>query len=400
MEKTILIRYGEIGLKGKNRRLFEDRLVSNMVQTLGDLPVDIIRTGERILLKPRAAEAQGSLLGDVGTEKEVYRRLAKVFGIVSFSPVIETEPEFDAIQGAAEHLFQEKKPGTFKVESRRTDKRFPLSSPELSRLLGANLLKKFSMTRVDVHNPELLIKVEVRQGAAYVYGDSTLGPGGLPVGAAGRCLLLLSGGIDSPVAGWMTLKRGARIEALHFHHYPFTSQRSQDKVKDLWGVLRNYGADNTVWAANIGEIQNAIVKNCPEKLRVTLLRRMMLRISSRLARREGHLALVTGESIGQVASQTIESINVINEVTNLPVIRPLAGLDKTEIIERAEKIGTYDLSIQPFDDCCTLFLPKHPETKPTLERVWEAENHLEIERLVEQALETLEKWEIPEDYRF
>ncbi|NPV93338.1 MAG: tRNA 4-thiouridine(8) synthase ThiI [Firmicutes bacterium] len=392
MEKRILIRYGEIGLKGRNRRWFEDQLLANLRKTLNGLPVEIVKTQERILLKPSGTDAE-----EVWNARELYRRLGRVFGLVSFSPVIKTESKLESITAAAVTLFQEKPARTFKVESRRADKTFPIPSLELSRTLGGLLLDRFPETRVDVHTPELLISVEVRKEAAYIYGESIPGLGGLPVGVAGRCLLLLSGGIDSPVAGWMTMKRGARVEALHFHHYPFTSERAQDKVKELWQVLRNYGAEQTVRVVNIGEIQNEIVKSCPEKFRVTLLRRMMFRIASRIAEREGHLALVTGESIGQVASQTIESMRVINEVTNLPILRPLAGMDKSEIIERAIKIGTYELSIQPYDDCCTLFLPRSPETRPNLENIKKAEQALEIERLVDDAVESLERWDIPLD---
>lgn len=391
MFDIVLVRYGEIGLRGNNRRNFEDKLMANMERALSDIP------NHRIYRTP------GRVYVDAGGDANpVLERLARVFGIVSFSPAVRVEPEMDAIKDAAEYVLRDSianrarlavEPGaksTFKVESRRADKRFPLPSPEISREVGAHLLDRIGGD-VDVHRPDTTVNVEVRDEAAFVYARVVSGPGGLPVGTSGKALLLLSGGIDSPVAGWMGLKRGIELAGVHFHSPPFTSERSRDKVEDICRVLCRYAAGKIrLHHVYFTGIQKAIKLDCPEEIRVTLMRRMMFRLAEQLAKRIGALALITGESVGQVASQTLASMLVINRVTAYPVLRPLSGMDKTEITRIAEQIGTYEMSIRPYEDCCTLFLPRHPKTRPHLDQVESAEEALDIPALMTEALDRTE----------
>lgn len=389
----ILIRYGEISLRGNNRRSFEEKLITNMERSLEGIPYR------------RIYRTQGRLYVETGRETfaSVEERLAQVFGIVSFSPAVRVEPGMEAIKKAAEYVLRDtfaaaerenrgcsREPGTFKVESRRADKGFPFSSPEISREVGAFLLARVG-GKVDVHHPQTTVNIEVREDAAYVYARVVPGPGGLPVGTSGKAILLLSGGIDSPVAGWMALKRGIEVIGVHFQSPPFTSERARDKVEDLCRILCRYAAGSIrLYLVHFTEIQKAINLGCPEAIRVTLMRRMMFRLAEALAEKNGALALVTGESVGQVASQTLESMYVINQVVSRPVLRPLAGMDKIEITRIAEKIGSFPVSIRPYEDCCTLFLPKHPKTKPQLDRVVAAEKALEIPTLLAEALQRTE----------
>jgi len=391
-ESLILVRYGEISLKGKNRPFFEKRLISNIRRALDDLGrVKISALRGRLMLElPETAKS------------EAMERLGRVFGIVSFSPVRRVQAVPEAIYEAAleslrqgmerEGLFPGEGDGpvTFRVTVKRADKSFPLNSMELSRRVGAYLLKNMPGLKVDLHNPELVVSVDVREGDAYIFSETLPGPGGLPVGVSGKGMLLLSGGIDSPVAGWMSMKRGIELEAVHFHSFPFTGEKSKEKVIDLCRVLARYGGRINLHVAHFTDIQKEIRKNCPEEFRVTIMRRFMFRMAQQLAAKSGALVLITGESVGQVASQTLESMVAINEVTSIPVLRPLVGFDKAQIVELAEQIGSYDISIQPYEDCCTLFMPKHPSTRPRLEKVHAAEEGLDIDGLIAEALEKTE----------
>jgi len=384
MYDLLLIRYGEIGTKGKNRHVFEQRLQANIAAALRDLGIDEVERAYTRLYVPIKADLE-----------EIIQRLQKVFGIASFSPVMRVPLEVEAIEEAAVKLVAEslrerrispKDKLTFKVITHRANKGFPLTSPEMNKRLGACLLRKYPQLTVDVHQPQLSVEVEIREHYTYIYSERIPGVGGLPVGVSGKGVLLLSGGIDSPVAGYQMMKRGVEITAVHFHSYPFTSERAKEKVLDLAKVLSSYGGPVPVHVVHFTEIQKAINEHCPPKLMVTIMRRMMLRLAEAVAQRERAAALITGESLGQVASQTMESIAATNAVVRLPVFRPLIGFDKTEIVDLAERIGTYSISIQPYEDCCTIFVPRHPETHPKLAEVERAEERLPMEELMEEAL--------------
>ncbi|MBX6396096.1 MAG: tRNA 4-thiouridine(8) synthase ThiI, partial [Alicyclobacillaceae bacterium] len=346
----LLLREGEAALKGKNRSSFERQFLVNVREALRPFP------GARVY------RTDGRVLVDVGQNpwREVANAVTRVFGLVSLSPVRVSGLEWDQVEDAAVELMQsigEKETGdkrtarvrTFKVEARRANKTYPLTSPEISRRLGGALLRRVPGLKVDVHQPDVVLTVEVRPEEVYLFAETIPGPGGLPVGVGGKAMLLLSGGIDSPVAGWMTMKRGVRVEAVHFHSFPFTSERARKKVEDLAAVLAPYGGGVTLHVVHFTEVQKAIRMHCPESLSITIMRRMMVRIAERIANRRHALALVTGESLGQVASQTLESIKAINEAATLPILRPLVGMDKVEIIRYARQIGTYELSIQPYE---------------------------------------------------
>ncbi len=381
MSAKILIRYGEIALKGKNRRFFETAQLQNLRKAVGDLPVTVHRIQGRFMAK--APDEIQSIAMD---------RLSKVFGIISLSLVTSATLEIEAIKTAAveltrtlpEHL------NTFKIETRRPNKRFPLTSPEVNREVGAYILQQYPHLKVDVHRPNFQLFIEISTQEVFLYHDSIRGPGGLPVGVTGKSMLLLSGGIDSPVAGWMALKRGLNIEALHFHSYPFTSTRSQEKAVDLCRAITRYSSPITLHMISLATIQKEIHTKCPEELGIILLRRMMVRIAEKLSVQRNLKALVTGESLGQVASQTLESMDVISAVTRMLILRPLLTMDKHEIITRALEIDTYPISIRPFEDCCTLFVPSHPVTRPTARQVEEAEAALNIDQLCQETLKSLE----------
>ena len=384
MYDLLLIRYGEIGTKGKNRHMFEQRLQANIEAALKDLGVEEVERAHTRLYVPLKASLD-----------EMIERLQRIFGIASFSPVVRVPLEVEAIKEAAAQVvadsLRERRIGqgdqlTFKVITHRANKGFPITSPEMSRNLGAHLLRTFPQLKVDVHQPELPVEVEIREHYSYIYTERIPGAGGLPVGVSGKGVLLLSGGIDSPVAGYQMMKRGVGTIAVHFHSYPFTSERAKEKVLDLARVLSTYGGPIPVHVVHFTEIQKAINEHCPPKLMITIMRRMMLRLAEAIARREGAGALITGESLGQVSSQTMDSIVVTNAVAQLPVFRPLIGFDKTEIVDLAERIGTYKISIQPYEDCCTIFVPRHPETHPKLAEVEKAEEKLPMEELLEEAL--------------
>ena len=375
----ILIRYGELALKGRNREAFENALMRNVRIALKDFPeVRVSRHYGRMYVKLNGADAQ-----------QVLEHVQRVFGISSVSPVVRTEQSEEAIKATALQVIRSlhPQPRTFRVETRRADKRFPLPSMEVSRKVGGYILRNLEGTKVDLHQPEAVVYVEIRTEGTFISCQSLPGPGGLPVGASGKVLLLLSGGIDSPVAGWMMMKRGVTLEAIHFQSPPFTSERSLEKVRDLAYKLTRWGGKVRLHVVPFTEIQTAIRDNCPEDYLITIMRRFMMRISQRIAAQTNAHALATGESLGQVASQTLESMNTINSVVNIPILRPLIGMDKLEITEIARKIDTFELSILPYEDCCTIFTPKNPVTRPKPEIAERFEAGLEIEALVERAVE-------------
>lgn len=387
MYKVILVRFGEIGLKGKNRSTFVNQLISNIKWALKGLAnYKLERTYGRIYLYPK------------DNLEAILDRLRMIPGIVSLSPTAIAPLDYRKLEKTALEVFQdavEEYPATFKVETRRANKNFPMKSLEISREIGAHILRNINQGKenrltVDVHNPDFILNIEVRKDNIYVYTRVIPGPGGLPVGSSGKGLLLLSGGIDSPVAGWLGMKRGMKIDAIYFHSFPYTSDRAKEKVIDLAKVLSRYGGKIKLYISYFTEIQKEIMKHCPRKYNITIMRRMMFRLATEIARRNNDLVLVTGESVGQVASQTLESMQVINAVTNLPVLRPLITMDKTEIMDIAREIGTYETSILPYEDCCTVFVPKHPVTKPRLETAIEAEKDLAIEELIKESIEKTE----------
>ncbi|ASS75969.1 tRNA 4-thiouridine(8) synthase ThiI [Tumebacillus algifaecis] len=387
MYTTFIVRMGgEIAIKGKNRPQFEKALLENMRLSVKGMGVKIARTGGRIEVNVGEADPQ-----------EVAEQLTQVMGVSSISPVAEAELDMEQIKQTAlrvvrDALEKRQTPVTFKVEARRANKLFPLESPQIMKEVGRYVLSNTGpdLLKVDVRKPELTLTVEVRETKAYVMCDVIDGPGGLPVGTSGRVMLLLSGGIDSPVAGWLAMKRGATVEAIHFHSFPFTSERSQEKVNDLAKILAKHGARVRLHNVHFTEIQKAIRQHCPEEYSITIMRRFMMRIAEKLAHKRKALALVTGESLGQVASQTLESMYTINHVTNMPILRPLVAMDKRDIMEIAKKIGTYETSILPYEDCCTIFTPKNPKTRPKLHEAERAEELLDVEALVAEALEKTE----------
>jgi tRNA uracil 4-sulfurtransferase len=378
---TILVRYGEIALKGKNRGQFEQQLHRNLKGALQDLDATVTRHHGRFSVHCPDSSLEESLI-----------RLGRIFGLVSFSPVCETTLEIEAIKEAAAGMVQKLPAGdqTFKIKARRSNKDFPYNSPELNQILGAHLLQSYPELKVKIDDPSFTLEVEIGYQKTFLYLERIPGPGGLPVGSSGRALLLLSGGIDSPAAGWLAMKRGLSLEAVHFHSFPYTSRRSQEKAVDLCRKLALYGYKIPLHQVSVTKIQEALRKNCPEELGVILLRRMMMRLAEKLCRVRVLKALVTGENLGQVASQTLESIDTISKATQMLILRPLIGFDKLEISELAIKIDTYETSILPYEDCCTLFVPASPVTRPKLGVVEKYEQNIDLDDLVEEALKTLE----------
>lgn len=380
MENVVIIRYSEIHLKGNNRGWFEHTLCVNIEKSLKGIRHELKRLSGRYLIEDF----------DVGAESEIVRKLKKVFGIHSISIAKKVSNELEDIYSAAREVsFDE---GTFKVNTHRADKSFPLNSMELSAEIGYRLLENNGKLSVDVHNPSFIINIDIREnGTALVFNELIKGAGGIPVGTSGKGLLLISGGIDSPVAGHMISKRGMSVDCLHFHSYPYTNMQAKEKVIELAKVLSEYTCGTALNIISVTHIQEEIHKKCNGEYMVTLLRRFMMRIAERLAKKTGAQCLITGESLAQVASQTIEGMNSSNSVIeSLPVLRPLCGFDKDEIIERSRAIGTYDISVLPYEDCCTVFLPKHPVTRPKLADVESEESKLNVEELVAEALATLE----------
>lgn len=382
MKKVVSISFGEIALKGANRGFFENQLIRK------------IRFALRKFENIHVSKDQGKLYIEPNPEdiEEIIKRVRKVFGIVYVSPCYKIEKDMDSIREAAVYAMkQEMENGksSFKVDTKRADKRYPIKSPDISRDIGGYILENLEGSSVDIHNPDTMVYVDIRT-SAYVYTEKHKGYGGLPVGTNGKGLLLLSGGIDSPVAGFLMAKRGVEVHAIHFHSYPFTSERAEEKVKELANIISLYCGNMKLYSVNLLNIQKEINKNCPEDEMTIISRRFMMRIAEAIAKREGMDALITGESLGQVASQTIQGINVTNSSVSLPVLRPLIGTDKTDIVEISKDIETYETSILPFEDCCTVFLPKHPVTKPKLEDIEESESVLDVEGLVESAVESAE----------
>ena len=383
MEKLIVIRYGEIHLKGKNRGYFEKLLEENIKNSLNGFSFDFKKIQGRYLIENYPAEEESSII----------ERLEKVSGIHTLSRALSVRSDLDEIYRAAEETL--KKQGTFKVETNRADKTFPLISTEVSRRIGGRLLSGNPGLRVDVNAPQNVVNIDIREnGRTLVYSEVIKGVGGMPVGSSGRGMLLISGGIVSPVAGYMMAKRGMRLDAVHFHSFPYTGEAAKQKVIDLSSIVSGYSAGVNLWVVSFTEIQEAIHEKCPEEMMITMMRRFMMRIAERLARKRGAGAIITGESLGQVASQTVESITSSNSVVTMPVFRPLIGFDKLDIIAIAEKIGTYETSILPYEDCCTVFLPKYPLIKPRLDRVLKEEAKLDVEGLIERAMADMEKYEL------
>ncbi|MDI9514559.1 MAG: tRNA uracil 4-sulfurtransferase ThiI [Bacillota bacterium] len=384
-EKVILIRYEEIFLKRSNRNVFENRLIKNIKQRLDNLGnVRVTRSQSRIYVE--SPDEDFDLV-------EAVDRLKKVFGIASVSIVHRVPTDYEVIKASAvaivADLLSRYDYKTFKVETRRADKSFPLNSPQISADVGAQILKNFPRLKVDVRNPDFVFYVEVRE-YTYLYSEIIPSAKGLPTGTGGRATLLLSGGIDSPVAGWMIAKRGVEVDAVYFHSPPYTSERAREKVIRLSEILSEWTMGMRLYVVPFTEIQMAIHQKCPVEYLTIIMRRYMMKIAERIAHNNGALALITGEAIGQVASQTMESLLVTDSAVNLPVYRPLIGMDKSEVVNLAKHVGTYDTSILPYEDCCTLFVARHPATRPSLEKTLDYESVLDEEQMIAKALEEVE----------
>ncbi len=387
-EQVYIVRVGETALKGDNKSYFERMLVGKIKSALKEENIYSVDRVEGLILVRASLET---------TPSSVLKKVGRVFGVDSISPATEiayegmSAPEtINEIGRVASEcmmkLIEDKGVKTFKVEAKRADKTFPVESPKIAREVGACVLKSCKVLKVDVHDPDAVVWVNVRRKYAYVYEEKIMAFGGLPLGTNGKGLVLLSGGIDSPVATFLMAHRGMMIEAVHFHSYPYTSERAFEKVKDLAKILTTYCGKIKMTSVNLLSIQEQIVMNCPEEETTILVRRFMVKIADRVARKSGCQMLITGESLGQVASQTADSLVVTDAATDLPVMRPLIAMDKTQIIDIAREIGTFETSIQPFEDCCTVFLPKHPVTKPKLSKIEESESKLDCESLIEAAL--------------
>ena len=374
----IMVRYGELSTKGKNRKDFIGRLAGNVTKVLRDFP--------QVEIHPRH-DRMHIVLNDAPF-KEVDQRLKKVFGIQTYSPTIKVEKTLEAIEKISLSLMKEtfKKGMTFKVNTRRSDHQFLYDTNELNKMVGDYLFANMSDLKVEMKHPDLVLRIEVRKDAVYISNQLLHGAGGMPVGTGGRAVMMLSGGIDSPVASYLALKRGVDIDMVHFYSPPYTTEKALNKAKELTGILANYAGKINFIAVPFAEIQETIKEKIPEGYLMTVQRRFMLQLADKIRAKRKGLAIFNGESVGQVASQTLESMAAINDVTTTPVVRPVATMDKTEIIRLAEKIGTFDLSIQPFEDCCTIFAPPRPKTKPRIDKAREFENRLDVEGLIERAL--------------
>lgn len=381
MKEIILIKNGELALKGLNRSTFEDILIKNIrkrIKPLGDF--EYRKEQSTVSVIP---------MDDYVDMDEVSDRISRVFGIAAFSRALQVEKDIDVILEQAPIYLAEqlRNAKTFKVEGKRSDKKFPLKSPELSAQVGGAILSKFPHLKVDVKNPEILVTIEIREKFAFIRGNQTKGAGGMPTGTAGKSAILISGGIDSPVAAYMMAKRGLVLNAIHFASPPYTSPQAEEKVHNLLRKVSRYSGNITLFTVGFTEIQEAIRDNCPEELFTLVMRRFMMRISQRIADREECKALITGESLGQVASQTLNALACTDAVVSIPVFRPVIGLDKEEIIKISRQIDTFDISIEPYEDCCTVFTPKHPKTKPQISVLEQAELNLDVDALIERALE-------------
>ena len=385
-EKNIfIVRCGEVALKGMNKPYFEKTLAERIRRNLKDYEGVEVKRHEGLIFVRSPKELDS---------EEIIRQVSRVFGVSSISPAVEAPSDLDAIgETAVEFMKQqirERGIRTFKVEAKRADKTFPVKSPEIARIIGASVLIGCKVLKVDVHEPDCKLFVDLRRDRTYLYDEKIRGFGGLPLGTNGKGLVLLSGGIDSPVAAWMMAKRGMVIEALHFHSYPYTSPRAQQKVEELAGIVASYCGRMKMHVINLLPIQEQIVQNCPEEETTILVRRFMMRIGEKIARHSGCMMLITGENLGQVASQTAEALVVTDSCVQMPVMRPLIAMDKVDIMDKAMEIGTYEKSIEPYEDCCTVFLPKHPSTKPRLAQIEASEALLDVEGLVDAAVKSEE----------
>ena len=381
MREVLLVRYGEVFLKGQNRPFFLRKLVDHVKAAVQEVHGHVWLSEGRIYVS------------DYTDQDEAIRRVSRVFGVHSVSPAIEMEKDsFEAICAQAARMM-EKKTGTFKVLAKRSDKQYPMDSPTIMREAGGYILDHVPQLSVDVNNPDHEITIEIRK-LAYLSVDRTMAVSGMPMGTNGKACLLLSGGIDSPVAGFMIAKRGVELCCVHYHSFPYTSERAKEKVLELARILSEYCGKMRVYIVPFTEIQMQIHEKCPENFTTLIMRRYMMRIAEILAKKDGAQALITGESIGQVASQTMEALGCTDEVVSMPVFRPCVGMDKSEIIERAEKIGTMETSSLPYEDCCTVFTPKHPATHPRKELVRRAEEKLDAQALIDAAIEGTEIVEV------
>jgi tRNA uracil 4-sulfurtransferase len=378
----ILIRYGELSTKGRNRNKFVDKLKKSINRVIRNFPTATIEADrERMYI----------ILGEEKVE-DIVKGLKNIFGIQSFSPAVKVEKNVELMKEVALSLVQKIfQPGmSFKVSAKRIDKSFELGTDQMNREFGAHLLINIPGMKVSVKQPDINLRIEVRNEAAYLYCENILGAGGYPVGSNGKAMLMLSGGIDSPVAGYLSLKRGVEIEGVHFYSPPFTSERAKQKVIDLTEKLATISGAIALHIVPFTEIQQMIQDQVPSNYTMTTTRRLMLRITDEIRRRQNGLAIITGESLGQVASQTLESMYTINQVTNTPILRPLVMMDKTDIIELAQQIDTYDISIRPYEDCCTIFVPSSPKTKPKLDKVEHFESFVDFEPFIQKAVDNIE----------
>ncbi|MDD6484089.1 MAG: tRNA 4-thiouridine(8) synthase ThiI [Clostridiales bacterium] len=389
MKEILLAKYGEIILKGGNRPRFESMLMNNIANSIKKV-ADV-----------KARLMQATIYVDVLEEEKtdlVMERLAKVFGIVSVTRAAVCEKDIEDIKRVAkEYLAPDlEAASSFKVEAKRSDKLFPMNSMEISKEVGGFLDDEFPHIKADMHHPERTVRVEVRDFAAYVYcmENKIKGQGGMPIGSGSKATLLLSGGIDSPVAGHMIAKRGVEIDAVNFFSFPYTSERAKEKVIELASIIAQYTSKINLYVVPFTEIQLAIRDNCPEEHMTLIMRRFMMRISERLARKHKSKALITGESVGQVASQTLAALDVTNAVVDMPILQPLIGMDKIEVVDRARELGTFETSILPYEDCCTVFTPKHPTVNPKRENIEKSESRLDVEKLIEEALAGVELIEV------
>ena len=386
MKEVILCKYGEVILKGANRSDFEAKMLKQLRQRARRIGnYKIYYSQSTVYIEPLDEDSIENI-------DEMFYQAKHVFGFVGVSRAFACEKNIDTILEVVKTELAPKLKGykTFKAESKRSDKRFPMTSPEISNEVGGAVLSSVPGIKVDVRNPEVVVRVEIRENEAFVHAGQEKGAGGIPYGSSGRGLLLLSGGIDSPVAGYMMAKRGVQLEAIHFESYPYTSERAKEKVLDLAKTLTNYTMRLRVHVVSLTKIQELLRDNCEEDYFTLMLRRYMMAISLKLAHDYDCEAIITGESLGQVASQTMKAINVTNSMTDIPIFRPLIGMDKEEIVKIARQIGTFETSTLPFEDCCTVFTPRHPKTRPELEKVIEEQNRLPFDELVNEAYETKE----------
>ena len=384
MKEIILIKNGELVLKGLNRNTFEDILIKNMRKSLKDLG-EFTFTKSQSTIMIESAE-------DIDLDDAV-DRLKRVFGIAALSRAAVAKKDMDDIMNVSREYLEDELSlaKTFKVEAKRSDKKFPLKSPEIARELGGFLLSEFNHLKVDVHNPDVTVTVEIRDNYAFIRGNNIRGAGGMPVGTSGRAAVLISGGIDSPVAAYMMAKRGVELVSVHFASPPYTTELAEEKVMELLHRVARYSGPITTYVVKFTEIQEQIRNNCPEEFFTIIMRRYMMRISEIIARHQNCSALITGESVGQVASQTMYALACTDAVCNMPVFRPCIGMDKNEIVILSRKIDTFDTSILPYEDCCTVFTPKHPKTRPQLAAVEEAESALDRDALIQRAVDSARK---------